>query len=191
MHSWYPVCRGSLDQVEGLISVARLLELGAGHTGRVGGVTQPASFVPETLSGMELIEQFRTQSARMVMVVDEYGVVQGLLTPYDVLEAITGELQPDVHTQAWAIELPDGSWTLDGLMPVGELKARLDIDELPQEERGRYNTLAGLLMAVSGKLPMRGERIECAQWQFEVHALEGKRVDKVLARKLPQTTVAP
>ncbi|MBK9346940.1 MAG: HlyC/CorC family transporter [Burkholderiales bacterium] len=190
-HSWYPVCRGSLDQVEGLISVARLLELGAGHTGRVGGVTQPASFVPETLSGMELIEQFRTQSARMVMVVDEYGVVQGLLTPYDVLEAITGELQPDVHTQAWAIELPDGSWTLDGLMPVGELKARLDIDELPQEERGRYNTLAGLLMAVSGKLPMRGERIECAQWQFEVHALEGKRVDKVLARKLPQTTVAP
>jgi CBS domain containing-hemolysin-like protein len=82
-------------------------------------------------------------------VVDEYGVVQGLLTPYDVLEAITGELQPDVHTQAWAIELPDGSWTLDGLMPVGELKARLDIDELPQEERGRYNTVD----RVSGDVP--------------------------------------
>lgn len=190
-HSWYPVCRGSLDQVEGLISVAGLLELGSGYNGRVGGVTQPASFVPETLSGMELIEQFRTQAARMVMVVDEYGVVQGLVTPYDVLEAITGELQPASHTQAWAIELTDGSWSLDGLMPVGELKARLDIDELPQEERGRYNTLAGLLMAVSGHLPQQGERIECAQWQFEVHALDGKRIDNVVARRLPDVTIAP
>lgn len=190
-HSWYPVCRGSLDQVEGLISVARLLELGAGHTGSVGGVTQPASFVPETLSGMELIEQFRTQSARMVMVVDEYGVVQGLLTPYDVLEAITGELQPDADTPAWAIQAADGSWALDGLMPVGELKARLDIDDLPQEDRGRYNTLAGLLMAVSGHLPTQGEIIECAQWQFEVLALEGKRIDKVQARRVAPVTAAP
>ena len=69
-------------------------------------------------------------------------------------------------------------------MPVGELKARLDIDELPQEDRGRYNTLAGLLMAVSGSLPAVGECIDCAQWQFEVTALEGKRIDKVIARPL-------
>ncbi|MFZ3128871.1 MAG: transporter associated domain-containing protein, partial [Rhodoferax sp.] len=73
------------------------------------------------------------------------------------------------------------SWLLDGLMPVGELKARLDIDELPQEDRGRYNTLAGLLMAVSGHMPAVGECIECAQWQFQVTDLEGKRIDKVRA----------
>lgn len=181
-HSWYPVCRGSLDQVVGLVSVARLLQLGADHVGTVEGVAEPAAFVPETLSGMELIEQFRAKSGRMVFVVDEYGVVQGLLTPHDLLEAITGELKPDAQTQAWATELPDGSWALDGLMPVGELKARLGIDELPQEDRGRYNTLAGLLMAVSGQMPRVGERIECAHWQFEVAELEGKRIDKVLAR---------
>ncbi len=181
-HSWYPVCRGSLDQVVGLVSVARLLQLGAGHVGSVESVAEPAAFVPETLSGMELIEQFRAKSGRMVFVVDEYGVVQGLLTPHDLLEAITGELKPDGQTQAWATELPDGSWALDGLMPVGELKARLGIEELPQEDRGRYNTLAGLLMAVSGELPRVGERIDCAYWQFEVTALEGKRIDKVLAR---------
>jgi len=120
----------------------------------------------------------------MVFVVDEYGVVQGLMTPHDLLEAITGELKPDAQTQAWAIEQSDGTWALDGLMPVGELKARLDIDELPQEDRGRYNTLAGLLMAVTGDLPAVGERIDCAQWQFEVTELEGKRIDKVLARSL-------
>ncbi len=183
-HSWYPVCRGSLEQVVGLISVARLLELGMHYQGSIEPVVEPAAFVPETLSGMELIEQFRTTSARMVFVVDEYGVVQGLLTPHDLLEAITGELKPDAQTEAWATQLGDGSWALDGLMPVGELKARLDIDELPQEDRGRYNTLAGLLMAVSGELPAVGERIECAHWQFEVTELEGKRIDKVLARRL-------
>ncbi|MFZ2306686.1 MAG: hemolysin family protein [Rhodoferax sp.] len=183
-HSWYPVCRGSLEQVVGLISVARLLELGTQYQGSIEPVVEPAAFVPETLSGMELIEQFRTTSARMVFVVDEYGVVQGLLTPHDLLEAITGELKPDAQTEAWATQLGDGSWALDGLMPVGELKARLDIDELPQEDRGRYNTLAGLLMAVSGELPAVGERIECAHWQFEVTELEGKRIDKVLARSL-------
>ena len=181
-HSWYPVCRGSLDQVVGLVSVARLLQLGMQHAGSVESVAEAAAFVPETLSGMELIEQFRTKSGRMVFVVDEYGVVQGLLTPHDLLEAITGELKPDGQTQAWATELPDGSWALDGLMPVGELKARLGIDELPQEDRGRYNTLAGLLMAVSGELPRVGARIDCAYWQFEVTALEGKRIDKVVAR---------
>lgn len=182
-HSWYPVCRGSLDQVVGLVSVARLLQLGSTYEGIVESVAEAAAFVPETLSGMELIAQFRAKSARMVFVVDEYGVVQGLLTPHDLLEAITGELKPDGQTQAWATELPDGSWELDGLMPVGELKARLGIDELPQEDRGRYNTLAGLLMAVSGELPKVGERIDCAYWQFEVTALEGKRIDKVLARQ--------
>jgi putative hemolysin len=183
-HSWYPVCRDSLEQVVGIISVARLLELGTRYEGSIESVVEPAAFVPETLSGMELIEQFRTKAARMVFVVDEYGVVQGLMTPHDLLEAITGELKPDAQTQAWAVAHGDGTWTLDGLMPVGELKARLDIDELPQEDRGRYNTLAGLLMAVTGDLPAVGERIDCAQWQFEVTELEGKRIDKVLARNL-------
>jgi putative hemolysin len=114
-------------------------------------------------------------------VVDEYGVVQGLMTPHDLLEAITGELQPEAHIEAWATPRDDGSWLLDGLMPVSELKARLDIKELPEEDRGRYNTLAGLLMAVTGRLPSTGERIDCGEWCFEVVDLDGKRIDKVLA----------
>jgi Mg/Co/Ni transporter MgtE len=93
-HSWYPVCRGSLDEVVGVISVARLLELGPQEPLPVGAHAQAAAFLPETLSGMELLEQFRQRAGRMVFVVDEYGVVQGLMTPRDLLEAITGELQP-------------------------------------------------------------------------------------------------
>jgi putative hemolysin len=182
-HSWYPVCRGTLDDVVGVVSVARMLQRGVRYPYGVGALVEPAVFVPETLTGMELIEQFRIKAARMVFVVDEYGVVQGLITPNDLLEAITGELKPDEHGDAWAIQQPDGSWLLDGLMPVAELKARLEIEtELPQEDRGRYNTLAGLLMAVSGRMPEAGEKIDCAHWQFEITELEGRRVEKVLAR---------
>lgn len=182
-HSWYPVCRGSLDEVVGIISVARLLELGRQAEGTIGAFAQPASFLPETLSGMELLEQFRARLGRMVFVVDEYGVVQGIMTPHDLLEAITGELQPGAAMDAWAVQRGDGSWLLEGLMPVAELKARLDIKDLPEEERGRYNTLAGLLMAESGHLPGVGERIACAGWIFEILDLDGKRIDKVLAQK--------
>ena len=166
----------------GVVAVARLLALGPQSEERLESLTVPAAFLPETLSGMELLEQFRAQSARMVFVVDEYGVVQGLMTPHDLLEAITGELQPVQQHEAWATRRDDGSWLLDGLMPVSELKARLDIrTELPDADRGRYNTLAGLLMAVSGHLPVVAERIECAGWVFEVVDLDGKRIDKVLA----------
>ena len=185
-HSWYPVCRGSLDDVVGVVSVSKLLALGPAHEGSVEAHAQPALFVPETLSGMELLEQFRIRAARIVFVVDEYGVVQGLITPHDLLEAITGELQPQAKDEAWATQRADGSWLLDGLMPAAELKARLDIRELPEEDKGRYNTLAGLLLSVSGRLPQAGERIECADWVFEVVDLDGRRIDKVLAMPLPQ-----
>jgi putative hemolysin len=185
-HSWYPVCRGSLDDVVGVVSVAKLLSLGAAAEGSVEPHVSPALFVPETLTGMELLEQFRRRSGRMVFVVDEYGVVQGLMTPHDLLEAITGELQPVAQAEAWATQRDDGSWLLDGLMPVAELKARLGIRDLPEEDRGRYNTVAGLLMSVSGHLPAAGERIDCGDWRFEVVDLDGKRIDKVLAAPRPR-----
>ena len=184
-HSWYPVCRGSLDDVVGVVGVGKLLQLGMATEGVVEAHVSPAVFVPETLSGMELLEQFRERSGRVVFVVDEYGVVQGMLTPGDLLEAITGELQPVAQVDAWATERDDGSWLLDGMIPVDELKSRLDIRELPDEEKGRYNTVAGLLLSVSGHLPRTGEKIVCAGWEFEVMDLDGRRIDKVLAHQLP------
>lgn len=188
--SWYPVCRGSLENVVGTISLGKLIELGAEHRGSIVEHLQPPVFVPETLSGMELLEQFRTKTARMVLVVDEYGDVQGLITPNDMLEAITGELQPYTPVDAWATPREDGSWMIDGAMPVGEFKSRLDIDDLPDEERGRYNTVAGLLMAVSGSLPVEGEKIECAGWMFEVVDLDGRRIDKLIATRLTPQQIA-
>ncbi|MGH8829826.1 MAG: hemolysin family protein [Polaromonas sp.] len=201
-HSWYPVCRGSLDDVVGVVNVAKLLALrgqiqpssadpNPGPTpsmaDRIDAYAIPAVFVPETLTGMELLEQFRAKSTRIVFVVDEYGVVQGLMTPMDMLEAITGELQPGAQVDAWATKREDGSWLIDGVMPVSELKARLDIKELPEESRGRYNTVAGLLQSVSGRLLQTGEQVECAGWRFEVLDLDGKRIDKVLVSPVAES----
>lgn len=183
-HSWYPVCDNSLDEVVGVISVNRLLELGRDSEDLLETHAAPATFLPETLSGMEMLEQLRDRTGRFALVVDEYGVVQGLMTPRDLLEAITGELKPDAHIDAWAIPAPDGSWVLEGTMPIGELKARLDIKELPHEDKGRYNTLAGLLLSVIGHFPPVGEQIECAGWIFTVTELHGRRIDKVFAKPI-------
>ncbi len=190
-HSWYPVCRGGLDHVIGIISVARLLELGVQSTEQIENHVIAAEFVPETLSGMEMLEQLRTKSGRLALVVDEYGVVQGMMTPRDFLEAITGELKSATEIDAWATPLAEHRWMLDGTMPISELKARLDIDRLPQENRGRYNTLAGLLMSELGRLPLLDDRIECAGWIFHVSQMEGRRIDKVLAERISGTTVEP
>ena len=182
-HSWYPVCRGGLDDVLGVVNVPRLLALDAPE-GSVEQFALPATFVPETLTGMSLLEQLRGKSGRMVFVVDEYGVVQGLLTPRDLLEAITGELKPQMVADAWATQQADGSWLLDGLMPINELKARLDIKQLNAEDRGLFNTLGGFILAELGYLPKVGDILKSDNWQYEVIELEGKRINKIIARLL-------
>ncbi|MCX7662257.1 MAG: hemolysin family protein [Tepidimonas fonticaldi] len=190
-HSWYPVCRGGLDHVQGVVALTHLMALDeiGGREADWARDALPATFVPETLSGLELLEQFRARAMRMVFVVDEYGVVQGMLTPLDLLEAITGELSADEPQEAWATPLPDGSWRVDGSMPVHELKARLEIDALPDEDKDRYHTVAGLMLMVAGRLLTPGERVEIGGWVFEVRSTEGRRIDEVLIR--PQTATAP
>ncbi|MGY4829967.1 hemolysin family protein [Sphaerotilaceae bacterium SBD11-9] len=184
-HSRYPVCRGSLSDVLGVVSAQTLLQQQMqGLPLSLTHKLQPPVFVPETLSGMELLEQFRASSSQLVFVVDEYGEVQGVITVRDVLEAITGEFTTPAADDAWAIRREDGSWLFDGLIPVPELKDRLSLKELPEEDRGRYNTLAGMVMLLLGRLPQTTDSVEWEGWRFEVVDLDGKRVDKVLATAL-------
>jgi putative hemolysin len=183
-HSRYPVCRGSLDDVVGVITAQELLQQFAStQSANVENGLQSAVFVPETLSGMELLEHFRASSSQMVFVVDEYGEVQGVITLRDVLEAITGEFTIAEEENAWAVQREDGSWLIDGLIPVPELKDRLELKVLPDEDRGRYNTLAGLVMMLLGRLPQVTDHVEWDGWRFEVVDMDGKRIDKVLAAR--------
>ncbi|WP_022982261.1 hemolysin family protein [Ideonella sp. B508-1] len=187
-HSRYPVCRGSLDDVVGVVAAHDLLApMSRGHIDSLDDYIQPPVFVPETLSGMELLEHFRGTRAELVFVVDEYGAVQGVITVRDVLEAITGEFGAPTDDDAWMVQREDGSWLVDGLIPVHELKDRLQLKELPEEDRGRYNTLAGMIMLLLGRLPHTADAVEWGGWRFEVVDLDGKRVDKVLASPLLNT----
>jgi len=187
-YSRYPVCRGALTDVLGVVSAQVLLQralsgesLGLANLGE--GLEAPI-FVPETLSGMELLDHFRGSDAQLVFVVDEYGEVQGVISVRDVLEAIAGEFSAPSDGEAWAVQREDGSWLMDGLIPVPELKDRLELKELPEEDRGRYNTLAGMIMLLLGRLPRTTDVVEWNAWKFEVVDLDGKRVDKVLVSRL-------
>ena len=186
-HGRYPVCREGLSEVLGVLAAQNLLPaLARGETPALTDHLSPPVFVPETLSGMELLEHFRAASADLVFVVDEYGEVQGLITERDVLEAITGELGTPVDADAWAVRREDGSWLCDGLIPVPELKDRLDLKALPDEDRGRYNTLAGMIMLLLGRLPRTADHVEWNGWRFEVVDMDGKRIDKVLVAPIPE-----
>lgn len=184
-HSRFPVCEGGLEHVLGIASARDLLA----HTLRgdpldLKADLHPPVYVPETLTGLELLENFRITNTQIALVVDEYGEIQGLVTLQDVLEAITGEFTPVHAEDAWAVQRPDGSWLLDGLIPMHEFKDKLELRLLPDEGRGRYNTLSGMLLLLHGKLPSTGDRIDWEGWCFEIVDMDNRRIDKVLATRL-------
>jgi putative hemolysin len=191
-HSWYPVCDEDWTRVLGIVSVSQLLlrqqaareAVIPAHAGIQPDwldLIQNVSFVPETLNAMLLLNQFKQRTERMVLVVDEYGEVQGLITPQDLLQAITGELHTPAQGDASTSQQADGSWLLDGQLSVQELKSKLGIEALPHEDEERYNTLGGLVMSELGALPTVGSRVSIGLWRFEVTQMAGRRVERVLA----------
>ncbi len=184
-HSRFPVCRGGLGDIAGIISAKQLFnQTLKGDKADLTLQLQPAVYVPESLTGMELLNQFRATSTHMVFVIDEYGEVLGLVTLHDVLEAVTGEFKSHHNEDAWAVQRADGSWLLDGLIPIPELKDRLELKRVPEEERGRYHTLSGMVMWLLGSLPRTGDIVTWEGWRLEVVDLDGKRIDKVLASRV-------
>ena len=184
-HSRFPVCKGGLDDVLGIVSAKQLLSQSLkGGTADLAAQLTPAVYVPESLTGMDLLEQFRASETHLALVIDEYGEINGLVTLQDVLEAVTGEFKPRSPAEAWAVQREDGSWLLDGLIPIPELKDRLDLKSVPEEDRGRFHTLSGLVMWLSGRLPQTGDVLEWENWRLEVVDLDGKRIDKILATPL-------
>ena len=184
--SRFPVCKGGWDEVLGMASAKMLLgQALRGEPIDLRKNLQPAVFVPETMNGTELLTSFKTSAVHSAIVVDEYGDVQGLVTLHDVLEAITGEFHTSDREDSWAIQRDDGSWLLDGLLAIPELKDKLGLKAVVDEERGQYHTLAGMLMVLLGRVPGETDQVEWERWKFEVVDMDGQRVDKVLAVALP------
>lgn len=184
-YSRFPVVRGNWDEVLGIVSTSQLLnQMLRGEQPSLSEHLKPAVFVPESLTGMELLENFKDSGGQMVFIIDEYGEVQGIVTLHDMMEAITGEFKPQHQDDAWAVQRDDGSWLLDGLIPVPELKDRLGFRSVPEEDKGRYHTLSGMLMLLLGRLPQTADHCDWEGWRLEVVDMDGTRIDKVLASAL-------
>jgi putative hemolysin len=184
-HSRFPVCHGTLQSLLGVVNAKQLLaQTIKGGITNLADHLQPCVFVPETLTGMELLDHFRTSGTQMVFVVDEYGEIQGLVTLQDMLEAVTGEFVPRNIEDSWAIQREDGSWLLDGLIPVPELKDTLELRYVPEEDKGVYHTLSGLVMWLLGRMPQTGDVTFWEDWRLEVVDMDSKRIDKVLASRV-------
>ncbi len=185
-HSRFPVVRGGWNNIVGVANARQMLAATLrGEKPDLLKDLKPAVFVPESLTGMGLLEEFRNSAVQLAFIVDEYGEVQGIVTLQDVMEAITGEFKTHHAEDAWAVQREDGSLLLDGLIPIPELKDRLELSAVPEEDRGRYNTLSGMITLLLGKLPQTADRCEWENWIFEIVDIDGMRIDKVLATKKP------
>ena len=191
-HARFPVVKGSMENILGVINARQWLSraLRDKANGLADQPLQTVLYVPETITGMELLDNFRLSDVHMAFVIDEYGEVQGIVTLQDLIEAITGEFQPRDPETSWALQREDGSWLLDGHIPVPELKDRLNLDAVPEEERGRYHTLSGMIMLLTGTLPKVTDTVEWEGWKLEVVDMDGKTIDKILATRVPQAATA-
>ena len=190
-HARFPVVQGGIENIVGVINARQWLTKAFKDNVRSlrEQPLQTPLYVPETITGMELLDNFRLSDVHMAFVIDEYGEVQGIITLQDLIEAITGEFQPRDPETSWAVQREDGSWLLDGHIPVPELKDRLNLDAIPEEERGRYHTLSGMIMLLTGALPKVTDVVDWEDWRLEVVDMDGRAIDKVLATPKPRAPV--
>lgn len=189
-HLRFPVCRGGLDEILGVINAKQLFrQQQTGDALDLSKGLEDAVYVPESLSGMALLNAFRARNTHIMFVIDEYGEVQGMVTMHDLIESLTGEFQTDNSEEAWSVARADGSWLLDGLIPVMEMKDCLALRSVPDEGKSHYHTLSGMVMWLLGRMPTTGDVVEWEGWTLEVVDMDGKRIDKVLAQRRPEETV--
>jgi putative hemolysin len=185
-YSRYPVCVDSLDHILGIVKVKDVLLADAQDGKQLKQLVRPALFIPETAFGSRALEMFKGGKAEMVLIVDEFGVVQGLLTISNIMEEIVGDLEKE---EPQAMQRQDGSWLLDGMLPVDEFKDIFKIDQLPDEEE--YETLGGFVMMYLGRIPQTDEQFEWKGLRFEIEDMDDKRVDKILVTTLPIQPTTP
>jgi putative hemolysin len=142
---------------------------------------RPAVFLPEAATALQLLETFKATGETMCLIIDEYGGSQGLVTATDVLEAVVGDLgMMGEPNQPRAVQREDGSWLVDGLLQIEELRATLKLDKLPGEDDESYQTLGGFIMTHLERIPAVADHFETGGLRFEVVDMDERRVDKVL-----------
>ncbi len=178
----FPVIQGGFERVLGIVQAKDLLApLLAGQPFDLKGAVKPPVFIPETAPALKALELFKRTGTPIALIVDEYGDLQGLVTLNDLLESLVGDIAaPGQADQPASVRREDGSWLIDGMMPIDEVAALIGMARLAEEEGNDYTTLGGFMMAQLKRIPAPADAVTVDGYKFEVMDMDGRRVDKVL-----------
>ena len=191
--SHFPVCRGSLDDLVGVVHIKELISYGllAGVSFPVADVAHKPLFVPETMPALKLLETFKTVRTHVAFIVNEYGGTEGLITLNDLVESLVGDISRGSEPAApRAVQRADGSWLLDARLPVHELVELLGVSPEVEAALPDVSTVAGLVISILGRIPKETEFADWHGWRLEVVDMDGMRVDQVLAARTVVESVA-
>jgi putative hemolysin len=190
----FPVCKGDLSHIVGVIHAGSLFEQTIrGQQIDISAVVQPPLFVPETISAMQLLETLKKNRAELALVIDEYGEIEGIVTLSDVLGALVGDVSIiDQHHEVDAVQREDGSWLIDAGISFDRFRELLDTTvQFPEESAGAYHTLAGFVMTWLGQIPKISDYFEWEGYRFEVVDMDRNRIDRLLVTKIAPGASAP
>ena len=184
-HAVLPLCDGGLDRVLGFVRSTKLLDqIFGGGAIDLQALAEPPLFVPETMTLMKLLEQFKRTNLPVALVVDEFGSVEGLVSLTDVAGSIIGELPSEPGDEPAIVRREDGSWLLDGGLDLDAVLRTLDAESLLSEyDRQHYHTLGELAMLALGRVPRTGDVFARGDYRFEIVDMDANRVDRVLATR--------
>ena len=186
--TYLPVCDGNIDNIIGLIHSKEALMLLLESTNNANSQILSQHliapyFIPERVTTLDLLKIFQQKGLYLAFVIDEYGITQGMLTIRNLLSILAGQAEEN-NEDNWAKEQDENSWVLNGSIPILELKDKLQISQLPDEEKGYYSILNGFITYLSGKIPNKGDIIEWDNWKFEIIEMDGTKIDKLIAHKI-------
>lgn len=181
-YSLFPVCREKLDNVLGIVQSKDLLSCNLkDQKVDLRSSLLPPLFVPESMRALKVLEKFKQTGIHLAIVLDEYGSVQGIVALTDLLEGLVGDIPHiDELAEPQIMRRDDGSWLVDGALPVDDFKEAIHLERLPEEGNGLYQTVGGFMMTYLEKVPSTGDHFEWGGYRFEVVDMDEHRVDKLL-----------
>jgi putative hemolysin len=179
-HARFPVVQGGSQQVVGIVQAKDLLASALAELPfDLRAATRPPLYLPSTVTVLRVLEAFKTSAEPMALIVDEYGDLEGLVTQSDILEALVGDIPGSADADQRVVRREDGTWLIDGMVGLDELRQLLGVSHLPGEDAD-FHTLGGYMMARLNRVPMVADRITAAGYRFEIVKMDGRRVDRVL-----------
>jgi putative hemolysin len=182
VHSRLPVYDGTPEEMLGVIQAKDVLDAYLrGEQPDLRAQVRPAPVIPDTADALDVVQAIKTSAVHMALIHDEYGHFEGVVTNADILEAIVGAFRTDEGLIENAVQRADGSWLISGGMPADEMA---DLLAIPIPQSRSYQTAAGFALAEVGHLPQVGESFDASGWRFEIVDLDGRRIDKILAKRI-------